>query len=231
MSGVIDLKTQRFLKDCKDYLRTGEITDSLRTSIINNTPGYLEFIKRNLSKNELKIVEIVVEKVTTHYRKSVTSHRQKINIICQTCIENLETYDSKFAIPEIIERYRESINPIKALYYDLQEILFLYDGKPKNKHHKFLIKKFSTNEDFIEILETIDRDIENLHKCKVRVLDIKEQYKIPGTSEYYKKVIDIHNEMKQWKALFIKFPDWVKENSEEDDLSLFDTLCKFFKHD
>ena len=41
-----------------------------------------------------------------------------------------------------MKRYRESINPVKALYYDLQEIMFLYDGRPKNKHHQFLINKF-----------------------------------------------------------------------------------------
>lgn len=196
---------------------------------MSDTPGHIEFVKRNLSESELKIVDITINKINIQYRKNVSAHRQKINIICQVCLENLETHDTKFHIPEIIERYRESINPVKALYYDLQEILFLYEDKPKNKHHKFLISKFSKTEDFEDILVAVNNDLASLESCKIHVVDIKQQYKIPGTSEYYKRVIDIYNETTQWKNLFERFPDWVNENSEEHTASLLDTLRKFFK--
>jgi uncharacterized protein YukE len=228
LSSIIDLKKQRFIKDCKDFLKTGNITDSLRASVLNTTPGHMDYIKKDLDDESKKIIDIVIGKVTEKFRKDLATHRQKINIMCQAVIENLETNNSRFEIPEVIVRYRESINPVKALYYDLQEIMFLYDGKPKNKHHKFLIEKFSKPEDFNEIMFAIERDLEDLKECKSRIKEIKDNYKLSSNSEYSKKVLDLHNEMGQWQKLFKKFPDWVNENKSETPVSLFNTLKNFF---
>lgn len=229
MSGIIDLKKQRFIKDCKDFLKTGKITDNLRASIINTTPGHIDYIKKDMDDESKKIIDIVISKVLEKYRKDIASHRQRVNIMCQSVLEHLETDNIRFEIKEVMERYRESINPVKALYYDLQEIMFLYDGKPKNKHHKFLIEKFSAITDFEEILFAVDRDLEDLKECKIRIKEIKENYQLSSNSEYSRKVIDLHNEMQQWKTLFNKFPEWVSENKEEETSSnLLDTLKKFF---
>mgnify|MGYP007077407228 FL=1 len=225
---IIDFKKQMFIRDCKEYLKTGKIAESLRTGVNNTTPGHLEYLKSGLSEDERKVIDTAIDKVRKKYVKDITNNRQKMNMVAMSALESLSTIDKRFEIPEVMSRYREGINPVKALYYDLQEIMFLYDGKTKNAHHKLLIEKFSDAKAFEEILLVVDRDIEDLRDCKHQLRNIRDEYGLPGSSEYSKRVIDLHNEMEQWKKLFEKFPEWVDENKGDDPKSLIETLKDFF---
>lgn len=230
--GIIDFKKQKFIRDCKEYLKTGVIADSLRIGINNTTPGHLEYLKSGLTIDDKKVIDTAIERIKKKYVQDITNNRQKMNIVAIAALENLSTIDRRFEIKEVMERYRESINPIKALYYDLQEIMFLYDGKTKKDHHKFLIEKFNTSESFEEILLAVDRDIEDLRKCKDHLRNIRDEYSLPGTSEYSRRVVDLHNEMEQWKKLFKKFPEWVVDNKSDEQKSwLRNTLNNFFSRE
>lgn len=229
VDGIVDFRKQRFIRDCKEYLKRGYVSDSLRMDVVNSSPGHLEYLKKGLPHDDKKIVDAVISKVKIMYQKKLSSNRQKVNIVASSVLENLSTLDEGFKIKEVMDRYRETINPVKALYYDLQEIMFLYDGKLKNEHHKFLISKFSNAESFERILLAIDKDLEELHECKSRVKIIRDEYGINSNSEYAVKVTDLHNEMQQWKKLFERFPDWVTENKDDTTRkSLFETLKDFF---
>jgi hypothetical protein len=229
VQGIVEFRKERFIRDCKEYLRRGIITDNLRMDIVNSSPGHLEYLKKGLVHDDKKIVDAVILKVKTMYQKKLSSNRQKVNIVASSVLENLSTLDEVFKIKEVMDRYRETINPVKALYYDLQEIMFLYDGKVKNEHHRFLIGKFSNVENFERILLAIDKDLEDLYECKSRVKIIRDEYGINSNSEYAVKVTDLHNEMQQWKKLFERFPDWVTENKDDTTRkSLFETLKDFF---
>ena len=225
---IIDFKKQKFIRDCKEYLKTGKIAESLRIGVNNTTPGHLEYLKSGLSEDERKVIDTAIDRIKKKYVRDITNNRQKMNMVAMSALENLSTIDKRFEIPEVMERYRESINPIKALYYDLQEIMFLYDGKTRKDHHKFLMEKFSDESAFEEIILAVDRDIEDLRKCKDQLRNIREEYNLPGTSEYSRRVIDLHNEMEQWKKLFKKFPEWINENKGDDPKSLIETLKDFF---
>lgn len=228
IEGIVDLRKKRFIRDCKEYLKSGVVTDSLRVDIVNSSPGHIEYLKKGLSVDDLKIVNAVIDRIKKRYQKELTTNRQKVNMIASTVLENLSTLDERFVIKEVIDRYRETINPVKALYYDLQEIMFLYDGKSKKEHHKFLMSKFTNKASFEEIIIAVDKDIHDLHECKMRLKNIKENYGINSNSEYSRKVSDLHNEMIQWKKLFERFPEWVSENKEESPRSLVETLKDFF---
>ena len=225
---IIDFKKQKFIRDCKEYLKTGKIAESLRIGVNNTTPGHLEYLKAGLSEDERKLIDTAIDRIKKKYVRDITNNRQKMNMVAMSALENLSTIDKRFEIPEVMERYRESINPVKALYYDLQEIMFLYDGKTRKDHHKFLMEKFSNANAFEEILLAVDRDIEDLRKCKDQLRNIREEYNLPGTSEYSRRVIDLHNEMEQWKKLFEKFPEWIDENKGDENKSLIETLKNFF---
>lgn len=225
---IIDFKKQKFIRDCKEYLKTGKIAESLRIGVNNTTPGHLEYLKAGLSEDERKVIDTAIDRIKKKYVRDITNNRQKMNMVAMSALENLSTIDKRFEIPEVMERYRESINPVKALYYDLQEIMFLYDGKTRKDHHKFLMEKFSDANAFEEILLAVDRDIEDLRKCKDQLRNIREEYNLPGTSEYSRRVIDLHNEMEQWKKLFEKFPEWIDENKGDENKSLIETLKNFF---
>ena len=233
MNHIINLEKQRFIRDCKQVLKGERITNSLRRTIIHSSPGHVEYLKRDLNVTELRLVDIVIAKVKEQSKKSLSASSQRINILAISVLENLSTESSEFAIDEIMKRYRESINPVKALYYDLQEIMFLYDGKPKNKHHQFLINKFKDIESFEKIIEAVDRDLSDLSECKLRVNKLKREHNYPNTSEHLKKIVDLYNEMIQWKTLFEKFPEWIEENSlpivTKSSTNFCKTIKKIFK--
>lgn len=210
---VINLEKQRFIRDCKQVLKGERVTDSLRRTIIHSSPGHIEYLKRDMDMAEARLVDIVIAKVKEESKKALSASSQRINILAISVLENLSTESQEFAIEEIMKRYRESINPVKALYYDLQEIMFLYDSRPKNKHHQFLIDRFREIQAFEKIIMAIDRDIRDLAECKQRVNKLKNEHNYPNTSEHLKRIVDLHNEMLQWKTLFEKFPDWINENS------------------
>jgi hypothetical protein len=229
---IINLERQRFIRDCKKVLKGDRVSDSLRRTIIHSSPGHVEYLKRDLDITEARLVDIVIAKVKEESKKALSASSQRINILAISVLENLSTESSEFAIEEIMKRYRESINPVKALYYDLQEIMFLYDGKPKNKHHTFLINKFRDNESFEKINVAVDRDLADLNECKQRVNKLKTEHNYPNTTEHLKRIVDLYNEMVQWKTLFEKFPEWIEENSlptEPKGKNFCSTIKKIFK--
>lgn len=233
MNHIINLEKQRFIRDCKQVLKGEGVTDSLRRTIIHSSPGQVEYLKRDMNMTEARLVDIVIAKVKEESKKALSASSQRINILAISVLENLSTESSEFAIEEIKKRYRESINPVKALYYDLQEIMFLYDGKPKNKHHQFLINRFHTTESFEKIIVAVDRDIDDLAECKQRVNKLKTEHNYPNTSEHLKRIVDLYNEMVQWKTLFEKFPEWIEETSlpiePKGTKNLCTTIKKLFK--
>ena len=232
MNHIINLERQRFIRDCKAVLKGDRVSDSLRRTIIHSSPGHVEYLKRDLDITEARLVDIVIAKVKEESKKALSASSQRINILAISVLENLSTESSEFAIEEIMKRYRESINPVKALYYDLQEIMFLYDGKPKNKHHTFLINKFRDNESFEKINVAVDRDLADLNECKQRVNKLKTEHNYPNTTEHLKRIVDLYNEMVQWKTLFEKFPEWIEENSlptEPKGKNFCSTIKKIFK--
>ena len=227
-TGIIDFKKQKFIRDCIEYLKTGNAEAELRAIVNSATPEYIEYIKKDIDKDTTIVIDTVIKKIRLSSQKKITGSRQKINIIALATLEKLSTDDIRFEIKEVTERYRETINPVKAIYYDLQEIMFLYNGKPKNKHHKFLIDKFSDEKAFDDIIVAVDRDILDLKECRERILQIREELGFANKSEYYKQIIDLHNEMLQWKRLFKKFPDCVEENTNTQGGGLYQTLKNFF---
>ena len=209
---IIDFKREKFLYECREFLRTGNISDDLRSAIYSTTPADMEAFRAGLSDENRKIFDIVINQVIKITETDIIKFKQKVNILCQNVLDTLETNNDAYAIPEIIQRYRDSINPVKALYYDLQEIIFLYDGKPKNKHHMFLIELFRDSNYADRYVLAIDKDIKRLDDCQNSINFLKSEYKITLNSSYATKVKELRVEMLQWKKLIMRFPEWIKEN-------------------
>lgn len=223
---IIDFKREKFLYECREFLRTGNISDDLRSAIYNTTPADMERFRSSLSDENIKIFDIVINQVIKITEADIIKFKQKVNILCQNVLDTLETNNDAYIIPEIIERYRDTINPIKALYYDLQEIIFLYDGKPKNKHHMFLIELFRDETYIDRFVSAIDKDIKRLDECQNSINFLKSEYKITLNSSYATKVKELRVEMIQWKKLILRFPEWIKENEPviQDKETVFDFI-------
>jgi len=228
---IIDFKTEKFMFECREFLKTGNISDDLRSAIYNSTPAEMETFRNKLSVDNRKIFDIAISQIARITETDIIKFKQKVNMLCQNVLDTLETNNDTYSIPEIINRYRDTINPIKALFYDLQEIIFLYDGKPKNRHHMFLIELFKEDTYIDKFIVAIDKDIKRLDDCLLSINYLKSEYKITLNSSYANKVKELRVEMSQWRKLILRFPEWIKENNPEGlkKECTFDFVTRWFK--
>jgi hypothetical protein len=228
---IIDFKTEKFMFECREFLKTGNISDDLRSAIYNSTPAEMETFRNKLSVDNRKIFDIAISQIARITETDIIKFKQKVNMLCQNVLDTLETNNDAYSIPEIINRYRDTINPIKALFYDLQEIIFLYDGKPKNRHHMFLIELFKEEKYTDKFVVAIDKDIKRLDDCLLSINYLKSEYKITLNSSYANKVKELRVEMSQWRKLILRFPEWIKENNPEGlkKECTFDFVTRWFK--
>jgi hypothetical protein len=229
---IIDFKTEKFMYECREFLKSGFVSDDLRSAIYNSTPAEMESFRIKLSEENRRIFDIVINEITKITETDIIKFKQKVNMLCQNVLDTLETNNDAYAIPEIISRYRDTINPIKALYYDLQEIIFLYDGKPKNRHHLFLMDLFRDRLYIDKYILAIDKDTKRLDDCLTSINYLKSEYKITLNSSYASKVKELRIEMGQWRKLILRFPDWIQENATTSKKeSTFNFLTKWFRKD
>lgn len=228
---IIDFERHSFIHGCRDFIRNGKISTMLSNAISEMSPGQLDYIKKDMDDESKKVIDLAVKKIKETLQSEILKNKRYINLVCQSSLDNLEIDNPKFIISEVMSRYRETINPIKALFYDFQEIIFLYDNKPKNSHHKKLIERFSSTESLKEIVSAIETDIKNLEKCKEKIAQIQKKVNYSITSDYSKRVIETYAELIQWKKLFDTFPEWVNENDnkEETEKPFFLSMKKYFK--
>lgn len=227
---IIDFKTEKFMYECREFLKSGNVSDDLRSAIYNSTPAEMESFRIKLSEENRRIFDIAINEITKITETDIIKFKQKVNMLCQNVLDTLETNNDAYSIPEIISRYRDTINPIKALYYDLQEIIFLYDGKPKNRHHLFLIELFRDELYIDKYILAIEKDIKRLDDCLSSINYLKSEYKITLNSSYATKVKELRVEMGQWKKLILRFPEWIKENAPSSKKeSTFNFLTKWFR--
>ena len=76
-------------------------------------------------------------------------------------LQNLETNDPKYKIPSVLIKYRKDINPIRALKFELQEIMSMYNSLSDidDDYHMWLATQFKNEK---KIKETILLDIVRL---------------------------------------------------------------------
>lgn len=187
----------------------------------------MEALRENVDTNTSKLIDYVIENVSKITENDIAKFKQKTNILCKNVLDTLETNNDRYIIKEVMDRYRESINPIKALYYDLQEIIFLYDNKPKTKHHIFLIELFKDECAIQPYLMAIDKDLTRLSECKQEIEKLKYDYKIQLNSTYAVKIKELHSEMQLWRNLIARFPEWVVSNKKEkrESMNAIQKLC------
>lgn len=226
---IIDLHKEKLIRDCRDFLKSGKISDDLRKLVVNATPGQLDYLKKGLDESATRIFDLAIVRVRDATLKEIALFKQKVNLLCLSTLENLETSDERYAIPEVIERYRESINPVKALYYDLQEIIFLYDGKPKNKHHQLLIETFRDEGSLDSVIAAVSQDLKSLLNCKEQIAELRQQYNTTASSDAIKRVREAINDLHQWNRLFKMFAQWARDNDDTvAPTSIFSWIKKKF---
>ena len=75
-SGIIDFKKQKFIRDCIEYLKTGDLPADLRTIINSSNPSYIEYLKKDNDDSTVKVIDTVINKINCDMINLVKSWRE-----------------------------------------------------------------------------------------------------------------------------------------------------------
>ena len=127
-------------------------------------------------------------------------------------LQKLETCDPQWKIPSVLIKYRKNINPIRALKYEIQEIMAMYEVN--DEYYIWLVKQFHNKEKINEIIFAIKNDMVKLKELQKKYLRSKEKhsYFVLPMSYYHCK--EMETDMLSWIKTFQEFLKW----GSEDDL-------------
>ena len=100
-----------------------------------------------------------------------------------------------------MKSYHKNINPVRALYFEIQEIDIVFDKD--NPDHVFVIDKIKDRK-FIEILiQDIKGDIRSLQSLEKRFMETKKAFDFFSLPMTYYHTQEMIKDMKKWSAVFL----------------------------
>ena len=126
-------------------------------------------------------------------------------------LQELETLNPKWKVPSILTKYRKNINPIRAIKYEIQEIMAMYEVT--DEYHLWIVKEFKDKEKLNEIVFAVKNDMIKLNELQKKYIRTKEQYSYFVLPMSYYHCKEMEQDMLTWIKTFQDFLRW---NSEDD---------------
>ena len=133
-----------------------------------------------------------------------------------TVIENFLTKGSSYYFPSILKKYRPNINPVRALYFDVQEVNIKYISEDEN--HQFIYNRFKSDEFFKRLMIDIEKDLIGLRTIEKKYKDTKKRHGFFTLPISYYHIQDMIKDMSKWLRVFTEF--YNKVNNIKDDYAV-----------
>ena len=117
--------------------------------------------------------------------------------------DNFETESAQFMFPTVLSQYRRGMNPVRALYYELQKTLFQFDKT--NEVHLWMISLFSDEDWYKSLIKALNTDYRAISKF--------QQKHLPqgATAKSVERELSVLNNVKEnlkhFKEVFILMKD------------------------
>lgn len=125
-------------------------------------------------------------------------------------LQNLKTNDPKYKIPSILIKYRKDINPIRALKFELTEIMSMWEIE--DDYHKWIISQFKNKDRVNEIITDIKNDMIKIVEMQKKYLKAKKEYSYFVLPMSYYHCIEIESDMKTWIKTLQEFLVWTTQD-------------------
>lgn len=152
---------------------------------------------KNAYASSLKEINTIIKYV---YRKE---YQQDFTYEYNSLLENLETKQAKFKFPTILSGYRKDMNPIDALYQNLQEALFKYDKD--NPICVWIIELFKDEQWLDDLIYAIRKDYTDInnfqhkHYRNEHAIGYGEICVLQNIKTNYAHYIEVFSMMKDWE--------------------------------
>lgn len=155
-------------------------------------------------------IQCTAKRLISHYTRATKENKQdllyRIKLEYIHIINHMQTRSSDFKFPTVLALYRSDINPIKALYYEIREVVLHYNQD--NEIHVWLISLIQNVEFYNKLIDAIDNDISKLDYFITKYHPLAEPIGIPLELVHARQLV---KEFAECKKLFKSVYSWDAE--------------------
>tara|TARA_B100001093_G_scaffold483445_1_gene515960 strand:- start:235 stop:858 length:624 start_codon:yes stop_codon:yes gene_type:complete len=161
MSDIIDFKKIRLENLLIKFAKSNEIPHEFIDGRMNPDTLHIAY-KDLLSEYHLKLLNKVRRILTSRLRKSQENVYESFMEEYLYFYKHQCTKEDKWVYPIVSSKYRDNLNPIRALYYELLNIMNSYN--PESEVHTFVLDLFTDAEWRNTIINCVSKDIRSIDK-------------------------------------------------------------------
>lgn len=207
MSDVVDFVLLRIQHELDKYKKSKTVPFDILEgaySIDEIKSGYYD----KLSPRYQKIADALISDYEKKIHENLDSLKRALRKDYTSTINQLETESAEFKFPSVLVKYRSNINPVRALFYEVREILRSYNLE--NEYQTWLISLIADSEYNNKIIDALSIDIKRLEKIVSRYYLPLTKYtdSIPLELFHARQLI---KDFRHYKNTFIAVKSWDPE--------------------
>jgi len=218
LSRIINFNQAKIAHSFEKFSRDGVITDDILENINNNfhfQSDIDDVLDEYSDRDRKRFYEILLD-IKDAVKQMTSEENMDIRFSLEDeyfdLLQKLESNDTKYKIPSILIKYRKDINPIRALKFELQEIMSMYTID--DDYHLWLIKEFKNEEKIKEIIFAVKNDILKIVEMQKKFKRAKKKYSYFVLPMSYYHCIEMESDMVTWIKTLQEFLVW----STQDDI-------------
>lgn len=208
MSGqILDFKLIRFKESLDKFNKTNVIPDEYLTGILN-----IEDLKnlyyKELSEGYKKIFANLQRKLTSNLRKTEHNLQETFSEEYNNFLNNMRTKKDVFVFPSIMQKYRKDINPARALYFEITNLMLRFNSVDEN--HIWLLGLFRENTWRKELIHSCLVDIQKIDDYISKYFHhMKKQGNV---SLEMMHIIEIRKDLRKYVKAFEEFANFTYDD-------------------
>lgn len=218
MSRIINFNQAKIAHSFEQFSKDGVVTDDILENInekFHFQSDIDDVLTEYSDKDRKKFYKILLD-IKDAVKQMTSEENMDIRFKLEDeyfhLLQNLESNDSKYKIPSILIKYRKDINPIRALKFELEEIMSMYSIE--DDYHLWLVKEFKNDEKINEIIFCVKNDIIKIVEMQKKFKKAKKKYSYFVLPMSYYHCLEMETDMISWIKTLQEFLVW----STQDDI-------------
>ena len=209
MGKVYKIEQIKLIESFKKFQKDGTLDKHIIQYMDQNSITKQKFYEyfSNLPRNEVKKYYKIIVSAFEHYIKDSSEIdlqlRYDLEDVYYTITNNLKTSNEKYKIESILKKYHKNINPVRSIYFEIQEIDINFNKD--NEDHVTIINLIKDKEFIDNLIQDIKQDTRSLQRLERRFYEMKKLYKFftfPMTFYHTQEMI---KDIKKWSGVFLRF--------------------------
>lgn len=160
MSDVIDFVCIRIQAELDKYIKTKTLPHDLLEGTYSVDD--IQKCNKHFTKRQKRAAERLIADYTKNVAENFDSLKTALRKDYTNAIETLRTTSPEFMFPSVLVKYRNNINPITALYYEVRELSTRYNSH--DEYHVWLLELVKDKEYKNKMIDALANDIKRLER-------------------------------------------------------------------